>query len=115
MRRPTSAWVAASWLEVDELPRNVRVTTAPAEGTCCILPAVYSMRITRVTALTGQPTKRKDGMAAISANRAETEEKVSLRDLCLYFFKLGTFGFGGPIALAGYMQRDLQQQKGWIT
>jgi chromate transporter len=40
---------------------------------------------------------------------------VSLRDLCMYFFKLGTFGFGGPIALAGYMQRDLQEQKQWIT
>src|SRR6266567_9636701 len=43
------------------------------------------------------------------------DEKVSLRDLCLYFFKLGSFGFGGPIALAGYMQRDLQEQRGWIS
>jgi len=45
----------------------------------------------------------------------DTEEKVSLRDLCLYFLKLGAVGFGGPIALAGYMQRDLQEQKHWIT
>jgi chromate transporter len=54
-------------------------------------------------------------MAAITATPADTAEKVSLRDLCLYFFKLGTFGFGGPIALAGYMQRDLQEKRGWIT
>ena len=27
----------------------------------------------------------------------------------------GTFGFGGPIALAGYMQRDLVERRGWIT
>jgi hypothetical protein len=31
----------------------------------------------------------------------------TVRDLLLYFLHLGTFGFGGPIALAGYMQRDL--------
>jgi chromate transporter len=40
---------------------------------------------------------------------------VSLRDLGLYFLRLGAFGFGGPIALAGYMQRDLQEARGWIT
>src|SRR4051812_29422322 len=32
-----------------------------------------------------------------------------------YFLKLGTFGFGGPIALAGYMQRDLVEQRRWIS
>jgi chromate transporter len=32
-----------------------------------------------------------------------------------YFLYLGTFGFGGPIALAGYMQRDLVEKRGWIT
>ena len=33
----------------------------------------------------------------------------------LYFLYLGTCGFGGPIALAGYMQRDLVERRGWIT
>ena len=32
-----------------------------------------------------------------------------------YFVSLGTFGFGGPIALAGYMQRDLVERRGWIS
>jgi chromate transporter len=32
---------------------------------------------------------------------------VGMREFLLYFLSLGTFGFGGPIALAGYMQRDL--------
>src|SRR5262249_58388713 len=32
-----------------------------------------------------------------------------------YFLKLGTTGFGGPIALAGYMQRDLVERRRWIT
>jgi chromate transporter len=42
-------------------------------------------------------------------------EACSLRDLLLYFLRLGTFGFGGPIALAGHMQRDLVEARRWIT
>ena len=47
-----------------------------------------------------------------------TESKTihcSLKDFFLYFLELGTFGFGGPIALAGYMQRDLVEKKRWIS
>jgi chromate transporter len=39
----------------------------------------------------------------------------SLARLVLYFLKLGTIGFGGPIALAGYMQRDLVDERKWFT
>lgn len=39
----------------------------------------------------------------------------SLKDLCLYFLKLGTVGFGGPVALVGYMHRDLVELRKWIT
>ena len=39
----------------------------------------------------------------------------TLRELLRYFLWLGTLGFGGPIALAGYMQRDLVERRGWIT
>jgi len=38
----------------------------------------------------------------------------SLRDLIIYFLKLGTWGFGGPVALIGYMHRDLVENKKWI-
>lgn len=41
--------------------------------------------------------------------------KYSLRDLILYYLKLGTWGFGGPVALVGYMHRDLVDEKKWIT
>ncbi|HEY5996357.1 MAG TPA: chromate transporter [Candidatus Deferrimicrobiaceae bacterium] len=39
---------------------------------------------------------------------------VPLRDFLLYFLRLGALGFGGPIALVGYMQRDLVEERGWI-
>src|SRR5436309_3512350 len=40
---------------------------------------------------------------------------VRLRQLVGYFLRLGTLGFGGPIALAGYMQRDLVERRQWIS
>lgn len=39
----------------------------------------------------------------------------SLFDLIKYFAKLGTIGFGGPVALVGYMHRDLVEKRGWIS
>src|SRR5215475_8947333 len=39
----------------------------------------------------------------------------TLGEFLLYFLRLGTFGFGGPIALAGYMHRDLVEQRRWIS
>ena len=39
----------------------------------------------------------------------------SLTQLCHYFLKLGTTGFGGPVALVGYMHRDLVEDKKWIS
>ena len=52
-----------------------------------------------------------------SAQTQSPSEMVpcTLRDFLGYFFHLGTFGFGGPIALAGYMQRDLVEQRRWIS
>jgi chromate transporter len=54
-----------------------------------------------------------EGAAPVVA--PEAAARGSLRDLLRYFLYLGTFGFGGPIALAGYMQRDLVEKRGWIT
>ncbi len=41
--------------------------------------------------------------------------RYTLWQLVLYFLKLGAMGFGGPVALVGYMRRDLVQQRSWIT
>jgi chromate transporter len=41
--------------------------------------------------------------------------EVSLTRFVGYFLRLGTFGFGGPIALAGHMQQDLVERRRWIS
>jgi len=46
----------------------------------------------------------------------ETQKPVfSLFDITKYYLKLGTWGFGGPVALVGYMHRDLVEDKCWLT
>jgi chromate transporter len=39
----------------------------------------------------------------------------TLWQLILYFLRLGAMGFGGPVALVGYMHRDLVERRSWIT
>src|SRR5215218_1701044 len=39
----------------------------------------------------------------------------SLSQLVAYVLRLGSLGFGGPVALAGYMHRDLVERRGWIS
>jgi chromate transporter len=39
----------------------------------------------------------------------------TLRQLLGYCLRLRTFGFGGPIAQAGYMQRDLVERHRWVS
>src|SRR5256885_615760 len=41
--------------------------------------------------------------------------EVSLTRFAAYFLWLGTVGFGGPIALAGHMQQDLVDERGWVS
>jgi chromate transporter len=56
-------------------------------------------------------------MRPAQAGDAESSRAApcTLRELILYFLRLGTLGFGGPIALVGYMQRDLVEERGWIS
>jgi chromate transporter len=42
------------------------------------------------------------------------EPKAPLGNFLLYFLRLGTMGFGGPIALASRMQSELVEERGWI-
>jgi chromate transporter len=47
--------------------------------------------------------------------RVHPLHKVSFPRFVGYFLWLGTVGFGGPIALAGHMQQDLVDERGWVS
>jgi chromate transporter len=53
-------------------------------------------------------------MNAESKSTGPEPAKVPLTQFVGYFLWLGTVGFGGPIALAGHMQQDLVDSRGWI-
>ncbi|HEV7618999.1 MAG TPA: chromate transporter [Burkholderiaceae bacterium] len=41
--------------------------------------------------------------------------RYTLWQMVLYMLRLGTLGFGGPVALVGYMHRDLVEERQWIS
>ena len=43
------------------------------------------------------------------------ERGRTLAGLVRYFAKIGTWGFGGPVALVGYMRRDLVEERHWYS
>jgi chromate transporter len=49
------------------------------------------------------------------AATASGSPNYTLWQLVRYMLALGTWGFGGPVALAGYMYRDLVEKRKWIT
>jgi len=54
-------------------------------------------------------------MSASPALEERTITQPPLRALLRYFLRLGTLGFGGPIALVGYMQKDLVEERKWVS
>jgi chromate transporter len=45
---------------------------------------------------------------------AEKLVSYSLRQLVMYFLRLGYSGFGGPVTLVGYMHSDLVEYHKWM-
>ena len=60
-------------------------------------------------------------MMALESRESSTDSlpgetvACSMKDLVLYFLKLGATGFGGPAALVGKMHTDLVEQRKWIA
>src|SRR2546421_913883 len=42
-------------------------------------------------------------------------ERTPMRELARYFLRLGFLGFGGPVALVGQMERELVDDRKWLT
>lgn len=47
--------------------------------------------------------------------RTDSSDLPSLWKVSAYFLRLGATGFGGPVALANYMRKDLVERDGWFT
>ena len=62
-----------------------------------------------------QPSESLVTTGEAGAETATVLVPCTLRQVVRYFLRLGTVGFGGPIALAGYMQRDLVEEKRWVS
>jgi chromate transporter len=48
-------------------------------------------------------------------NDSTETARYTLWQMILYMLRLGTLGFGGPVALVGYMHRDLVEDRRWIS
>ena len=46
---------------------------------------------------------------------AASPPRYTLWQMVLYMLRLGSLGFGGPVALVGYMHRDLVEERKWIS
>ena len=53
--------------------------------------------------------------AEVPGRAGMTMTRPTVTQLLKYFLYLGSLGFGGPVALVGYMQRDLVEQRKWFT
>src|SRR5581483_7346759 len=62
-----------------------------------------------------RPSKLHTMTGAATHETRQPEQQVGLVRFVGYFLWLGSVGFGGPIALAGHMQQDLVDERGWIS
>ena len=60
-----------------------------------------------------QPSSQRQAIPGSSAEGPLAP--AGLRELAWYFLRLGALGFGGPIALVGYMQKDLVEDRHWFS
>ena len=54
-------------------------------------------------------------MTVNESSALDAAPKVGMRELVVYFLRLGFMGFGGPVALVGQMERELVAERKWLT
>src|SRR5207247_4506375 len=103
-RRP--AW-ASSWPGSMPWRRTTRsASRAAASSSTTSMPRSRPGR--------GRPVDEAPARASAGGGEPRlVSPRPSLRAFALYFLRLGATGFGGPIALAGDLQRTLAAERGW--
>jgi chromate transporter len=51
----------------------------------------------------------------LQPNAPAAASQGAISELVRYFLRLGLLGFGGPVALVGQMERELVNERGWLT
>ena len=94
--------------------RDDEITIFDSSGTAlqdvAAAVAVYDHALAR-----GCGTEVKLWMTEPEGRTTPAIARPTTRALVNYFLYLGSLGFGGPVALVGYMQRDLVERRGWFT
>ena len=54
-------------------------------------------------------------MAAPERSTPVSPQRRPLSEIVAYFLRLGTLGFGGPVALVGLMEKELVQERQWLS
>src|SRR6266849_5429651 len=65
-----------------------------------------------------QPSQTEESSMTQSPEQGSANELIlwaSMQAFLSYFLRLGALGFGGPIALAGHMQKDLVDERKWVS
>src|SRR5437899_1178948 len=101
--------------------RNARASgppKAPARGSSHPRPASCSWPcpIAPVRSRRSGCSRRRPERALSHAESSPPPRSpTTLTGLAAYFLRLGATGFGGPVALANYMRRDLVEVRGWVS
>ncbi len=61
------------------------------------------------------PVRGSEAVVQFMSSDSSDTPSYQLSELIKYALRLGTFGFGGPVALVGYMHRDLVEDRKWIS
>jgi chromate transporter len=62
-----------------------------------------------------EPRMGETTQTATQQSLPDAPRRVPIGDLVGYFLRLGALGFGGPVALCGQMERELVDEKAWLT
>jgi len=99
-------------------PAGRVVGAAATAGLVAAIVDIFVLQVTGAFAVR-DPTPPPDPAGDADHNHhpnagPQSTRRPGLRAVLGYFLGLGTWGFGGPIATVGYMQRDLVERRGWL-